>query len=171
VYFYSKMVRALICLIVLVSITITTAFPQQQQRGRVSEGLAKPRTVEEEERLRPKVYETSHQIALQNKGDGKYKYYAEYSDGLTQEQEGSVNRPNPSAVKEGSYTTFDENGQVVTIDYIADKHGFQPANLPQPPQESEEHQKAREEILRLQKEIRAEHLAQLRAGYNAYGQE
>jgi len=122
----------------------------------------------QEEPLRPKVYEVRHEISP-NLGDGHYKFFSEFSDGLRQEQEGFVNRPNPSSVKEGSYTTYDENGQVIEINYIADKDGFRPANyhhnLPTSPPLPEDHVKAREEILRQQKLIRQEHLGQLRAGY------
>ena len=117
------------------------------------------------------VYETHREISP-NLGDGRYRYYVEFSDGLRGEQEGFVRRPAASSVKEGSYTTFDENGQVVEIQYVADKNGFQPAGgqLPTPPPEPEENVRAREEILRMQKEIRDQHLGYLRAGYAAFGQ-
>lgn len=76
-----------------------------------------------EEVQRPKVYETHREISP-NIGDGSFRYYSQTSDGLESEQVGHFRNPLQSQVHQGSYTTTDEHGQVVRVNYIADKGKF-----------------------------------------------
>jgi hypothetical protein len=99
---------------------VVVSHPQQQQRRRLVQRQyqqQQPELVEEVER--PKVYEVRHQISP-NVGNGRFQYYSAFSNGLEAEQVGHQNNPN-AQVHQGSYTTMDEFGQVVRIDYIADK--------------------------------------------------
>jgi len=126
---------------------------------------------DEQPTYKPRVYEVRSQIAP-NIGDGNFQYYVETSDGLQAEQIGYVgNKPQPSQVHEGAYTTFDESGKVVLVNYVADKDGFRVSgeSLPTPPPIPPEHVKAREDILKQQEEIRNMHLANFRAAHAAYG--
>jgi len=159
---------------------IVDAQRQRGQYGRrvnqevVSEAHPQPVLLAVEPTLRPKVYELHHEIAP-NLGDGNFKYYSATSDGLESEQQGHFSNPLHSQVHQGSYTTKDEHGQVVKVDYVADKNGFRtigPAGVPvgpTPPPVPLEHLKAREDILNLQEHIRQQHLGYLRAGYAAHG--
>jgi hypothetical protein len=121
---------------------------------------------------RPKVYEIRSQQSP-NIGDGNFQYYVETSDGLQAQQLGYIRNPQPSQVHEGAYTTFDETGKVVLVNYIADKDGFRVSgdSLPTPPPVPLEHVKAREDILKQQKEIRQQHLATFRAAHAAHGRQ
>lgn len=102
----------------------------QRQRGRGQYGRRAVTDAEVEEAhlqpvllettLRPKIYET-HRSISPNLGDGNFKYFSATSDGLQSEQVGHFSNPLYSQVHQGSYTTKDEFGQVVQVDYIADK--------------------------------------------------
>lgn len=65
-------------------------------------------------------YKVSHQISP-NVGDGSFAYRSVMSDGLESESQGHFANPIQSQVHQGSYTTMDEHGQVVRVDYVADK--------------------------------------------------
>jgi hypothetical protein len=93
---------------------------QQQHQTRRQPQQRQPVEVLEKEIERPKVYETHREISP-NVGDGTFRYYSATSDGLESEQAGHFNNPLQSQVHEGSYTTTDEHGQVVRVNYIADK--------------------------------------------------
>jgi hypothetical protein len=158
-------------LILLVVLLAGYACAQQQQqflRRRQTQPRLAAKPLEEEEPLRPKVYEIRSEVSP-NIGDGNFKYYVETSDGLQAQQEGYLNRPGQSQVHEGSYTTFDDAGQVVRINYIADKNGFMasPDSLPTPPPIPVELIKAREDILAQQNQIRQDHLNHFRAAHRA----
>ena len=142
----------------------------QQYHQRVRPRQQQYQVVEEETTLRPKVYEIRSQSSP-NLGDGRFQYSVETSDGLRAEQEGYLHRPQQSQVHEGSYTTFDEFGKVVLINYIADKDGFRVAgdSLPTSPPVPAEHLKATADILRQQQQIRNERLGNLRAAYATQG--
>lgn len=90
------------------------------QDAEVEEAQPLPAVYAAQTTLRPKIYEIRHEIAP-NLGDGSFKYYSATSDGLESEQVGHFNNPLYSQVHQGSYTTKDEHGQVVKVDYVADK--------------------------------------------------
>jgi len=122
-------------------------------------------------KIRPKVYEIRSEI-MPPTGDGKFGYYVETSDGLQAQQVGYSQRPLASQVHQGSYTTFDETGKVVLINYIADKNGFRVAGadgVPTPPPLPQEHAEVRENILKEQAKIRQQHLSHLKSSFAAYG--
>ncbi|ODN01549.1 Larval cuticle protein LCP-22 [Orchesella cincta] len=178
--------RLILCIALFVSVILVADTQRQRNRGqygrRVADGTGTQLVEEtqpavailEKEPERPKIYETHREIAP-NLGDGKFQYYSATSDGLESEQFGHFNNPLDSQVHQGSYTTKDEFGRVVKVDYIADKDGFRPIGphgasaLPVAPPVPLEHAKAREDILSLQKAIREQHLGYLRAGYAAHG--
>ncbi|CAL8109633.1 unnamed protein product [Orchesella dallaii] len=181
------MSRLIFCIFLLISVILVADTQAQRQRARGQYGrrVAGTELVEEtqpqaafveveKEPERPKIYETHREIAP-NLGDGRFRYYSATSDGLESEQSGHFNNPLDSQVHQGSYTTKDEFGRVVKVDYVADKDGFRPIGphgasaLPVAPAVPLEHAKAREDILNLQKAIREEHLGYLRAGYAAHG--
>lgn len=129
-FFVSKII-ALLSVIVILS----SGAEAQRQRGRGQYGRrrevapveeieeAQPQPVYavlEKTTERPKIYEIHREIAP-NLGDGTFKYYSATSDGLESEQVGHFNNPYQSQIHQGFYTTKDEHGQVVKVDYIADK--------------------------------------------------
>ncbi|EDW68482.1 larval cuticle protein 65Ag1-like [Drosophila novamexicana] len=67
-----------------------------------------------------------------------YKFGWETSDGQKHDEEGSLTNPgaeNESIAVRGSYSFTADDGQVYTVNYVADENGFQPegAHLPNVP--------------------------------------
>ncbi|CAL8072385.1 unnamed protein product [Orchesella dallaii] len=83
----------------------------------------------------------------ENNGDGTYRYLWETSDGSQAEESGYL-KPNgnedPIQVAQGSYSYYSPEGQLISLQYIADENGFQPTgdHLPTPPPVPAEIQKA-----------------------------
>lgn len=115
---------------------------------------------------KPKVYVVRSQEAP-HIGDGNFQYSVETSDGLQAQKVGYLQKPAGSQVHEGSYTTFDEAGKVVAVNFVADHHGFRASGdgLPTPPPVPIEHLQARDNILKQQEQIREQHLANFRAAH------
>ncbi|KAM8710137.1 hypothetical protein ACLKA7_016864 [Drosophila subpalustris] len=66
-----------------------------------------------------------------------YKFDWETSDGQKHEEEGTLTNPgaeNEAIVVRGSFSFTADDGQVYTVNYIADENGFQPqgSHLPIP---------------------------------------
>ncbi|XP_023172403.1 larval cuticle protein 65Ag1 [Drosophila hydei] len=69
---------------------------------------------------------------------GGYKFGWETSDGQKHDEEGTLNNAgseNESIAVRGSYSFTADDGQVYTVNYVADENGFQPegAHLPNVP--------------------------------------
>lgn len=94
--------------------------PQLRRHQQNLQTPVQPQPVIVEEVERPKVYEIRHEISP-NQGDGSFRYHSLMSDGLESEQVGHFRNPLQSQVHQGYYTTTDEHGQVVRVDYVADK--------------------------------------------------
>ncbi|KAI8119193.1 Endocuticle structural glycoprotein SgAbd-9 [Lucilia cuprina] len=68
--------------------------------------------------------------------DGSFTYYYEGADGAKRQEVGIVKNAGTeeeTLVIKGSYSYFDENGNEVIVEYIADENGFQPqgTHIPQ----------------------------------------
>ncbi|CAG9560420.1 unnamed protein product [Danaus chrysippus] len=65
----------------------------------------------------------------ENDGLGSYKFGFELSDQTKREEEGELKNAgseNESIAVKGSYSWVDKDGQVYTVNYVADENGFQP---------------------------------------------
>ncbi|KAI4459214.1 cuticle protein [Holotrichia oblita] len=73
-----------------------------------------------------------------NNGDGTYQFVYETENKISQQETGELKNAGTnqeSSVIHGSYSYVAPNGQVLTVNYIADENGFRPsgAHLPTPP--------------------------------------
>ncbi|KAJ8955042.1 hypothetical protein NQ318_000474 [Aromia moschata] len=72
-----------------------------------------------------------------NNGDGSYSFDFETENHITQQETGQVrNAPEGEAVAaQGAYSYAGPDGQIYTVNYVADENGFQPqgAHLPTAP--------------------------------------
>lgn len=74
----------------------------------------------------------------ENNGDGSYQFDYETDNKISQHEVGqlrNVGTNQEATVVHGSYSYAAPNGQVLTVDYVADENGFRPsgAHLPTPP--------------------------------------
>ncbi|XP_065368925.1 endocuticle structural protein SgAbd-6-like [Calliphora vicina] len=68
--------------------------------------------------------------------DGSFTYYYESADGAKRQEVGIVKNAGTdeeTLVVKGSWSYFDQNGNEVIVEYIADENGFQPqgTHIPQ----------------------------------------
>ncbi|KAJ8917034.1 hypothetical protein NQ315_012953 [Exocentrus adspersus] len=125
------------------------ALPQRQYE----EPIQQP---SQEARQRPSESTTYIPIIRFDKeqgADGSYKASYETGNNIIAEEEGFIKNlgPDPDAegetlnaqVQQGSYTYTSPDGQIITVNYIADEKGFHPSgdHLPTPPPVSPEVQK------------------------------
>lgn len=64
-----------------------------------------------------------------NNGDGSYKWSYETENGIKAEEQGELkNKGSDNEIQSvrGSYSYTAPDGQVITVNYIADENGFQP---------------------------------------------
>jgi hypothetical protein len=121
--------------------------PQQQQQQQ-----------QQYQEQRPRSHESTTFIPIirfdkEQGNDGSYKAAWETGNNIIAQEEGYIKDlgPDPDAagqnlnaqVQQGSYTYTSPEGQVITVNYIADEKGFHPSgdHLPTPPPVSPEVQK------------------------------
>lgn len=74
----------------------------------------------------------------ENYGDGSYKFSYETGNGIKAEEQGELkNKGSENEIQSvmGSYSYTAPDGQLITVNYVADENGFQPQgdHLPTPP--------------------------------------
>ncbi|KAL1513526.1 hypothetical protein ABEB36_002927 [Hypothenemus hampei] len=129
-------------------------FEDQQQEA----AQATPRKYQPEEDLQPRQREASTPIPIirfdkEQGNDGSYKALWETGNNIIAQEEGFLKElgPNPdeegsvlaAQVQQGSYSYTAPDGQIITLNYIADEKGFHASgdHLPTPPPVSPEVQK------------------------------
>ncbi|XP_047997071.1 putative mediator of RNA polymerase II transcription subunit 26 [Leguminivora glycinivorella] len=83
---------------------------------------------------RPSTEKSARIVSYQNENKGKnYQYSYETENGIKVQEQGSVQGKTLRA--QGGYSYTGDDGQVYTVTYTADEHGFRPqgAHLPTPP--------------------------------------
>ncbi|CAG7648473.1 unnamed protein product [Allacma fusca] len=76
-------------------------------------------------------YATITRSSNENQGNGFFNYGYEASNGIRADAQGFIKNPNAHPdhqiqVITGSYSYYGTDGQLYTVDYIADENGFQP---------------------------------------------
>ncbi|XP_058057253.1 endocuticle structural glycoprotein SgAbd-2-like [Anopheles bellator] len=69
--------------------------------------------------------------------EGSYQYAYETSNGITAQEQGTLKNVGEDVAKvaQGQYSYTDPDGNLVSLQYVADENGFQPTgdHLPTPP--------------------------------------
>ncbi|RZC31985.1 endocuticle structural glycoprotein SgAbd-8, partial [Asbolus verrucosus] len=119
---------------------------------------SRPQQQQQIQEQRPRSHESTTFIPIirfdkEQGNDGSYKAAWETGNNIIAQEEGYIKDlgPDPDAegqnlnaqVQQGSYTYTSPEGQVITVNYIADEKGFHPSgdHLPTPPPVSPEVQK------------------------------